>query len=109
LEEMSKVIFVLRRRRDMSRDECLRHWSGEQHTAIVSSIPGLRKWVQNHVVSAAGEPICDGVGELWFDSSETMQHALQSAEMGAAVEDAGRFLDMDRTGMVIVNERMPTS
>jgi hypothetical protein len=34
-----------------------------------------------------------------------MNEALNSPEMGAAVEDAKNFLDMDRTGMVIVEER----
>jgi uncharacterized protein (TIGR02118 family) len=61
--------------------------------------------VQNHVTSAPGEPICDGVGELWFDSDEAMQQALSSPEMGAAVEDAKRFLDMEKTGMIMVEEK----
>jgi uncharacterized protein (TIGR02118 family) len=102
---MSKVIFVLHRRPDLSLEHCLHQWSGEQHTAIVTALPGLRRWVQNHVLSAPGEPICDGVGELWFDSPEAMQDALQSPEMSAAVEDAQRFLDMDKTGMLIVEEK----
>jgi uncharacterized protein (TIGR02118 family) len=61
--------------------------------------------VQNHVVGAPGEPMCDGVGELWFDSDEAMTKALKSPEMAAAVEDAKNFLDMDRTGLIIVQEK----
>jgi uncharacterized protein (TIGR02118 family) len=61
--------------------------------------------VQNHVVGPPGEPTCDGVGELWFDSDEALTSALNSPEMAAAVEDAKRFLDMDRTGLVIVEEK----
>ena len=34
-----------------------------------------------------------------------MTGALNSAEMAAAVEDAKNFLDMKRTGMVIVREQ----
>jgi uncharacterized protein (TIGR02118 family) len=49
--------------------------------------------------------MCDGVGELWFDSDEAMTSALNSPEMAAAVEDAKGFLDMDRTGLVIVDEK----
>jgi len=33
---------------------------------------GLIKWVQNHVVSAPGEAVCDGIGELWFESDEAI-------------------------------------
>jgi uncharacterized protein (TIGR02118 family) len=102
---MSKVIFVLHRRSDMTRVQCLEQWSGQRHTSIVGKVPGLTKWLQNHVVSAPGEPICDGVGELWFQNDEVMEKALNSPEMGAAVGDAENFLDMDKTGMIIVEEK----
>ena len=65
----------------------------------------LSRWVQNNVVGPPGEPPCDGVGELWFDSDEAMTKALNSPEMGAAVEDAKNFLDMSRTGLIIVEEK----
>ena len=102
---MSKVIFVLYRRADLSREQMAEHWSGTPHTSIVNKLPGLTRWVQNHVTSAPGEPICDGIGELWFDSDEAMQQALSSPEMGAAVEDAKRFLDMEKTGLIMVEEK----
>jgi uncharacterized protein (TIGR02118 family) len=104
-QNMAKVIFVLRRKPGTTRQECSRTWAGEQHTSIVSKIPGLTRWVQNHVIAAPGEPVCDGIGELWFDSDEVMHAALASPQMAAAVQDATTFLDMDNTGLVIVEER----
>jgi uncharacterized protein (TIGR02118 family) len=100
---MAKLIFVVQRRADMTREQCQQAWAGEQHTSIVEKLPGLRAWRQNHVASAPGEPICDGIGELWFESHAAMEAALGSPEMAAAVEDAKSFLDMERTGMVIVS------
>jgi uncharacterized protein (TIGR02118 family) len=102
---MAKAIFVLKRRSDLTREQCLEYWSGEHHTSIVKKVPGLTKWVQNHVTSAPSEPVCDGVGELWFESDEAMEQALSSPEMGAAVEDATNFLDMEKTGLILVEER----
>jgi uncharacterized protein (TIGR02118 family) len=102
---MAKIMFILQRRRDQTREQCLQRWSGATHIGIVRKLPGLTKWVQNHVVSAPGEPACDGIGELWFESDEVMTEALNSAEMAAAIEDAKNFLDMERTGMVIVREQ----
>jgi hypothetical protein len=34
-----------------------------------------------------------------------MNAALASPEMGVAVDDAKNFLDMERTGLIIVDER----
>jgi uncharacterized protein (TIGR02118 family) len=102
---MSKVIFILQRKPGTTRDACLKYWEGKQHTSIVRTIPGVTRWVQNHVISASGEPTCDGVGELWFANDEAMQSALNSPAMAAAVEDAKNFLDMERTGLVIVEEK----
>ncbi len=102
---MAKVIFILHRRDGLSREQSAEQWCGARHTALVAKLPGLVKYVQNRVLSAPGEPICDGVGELWFASDAAMNVALKSPEMGAAVEDARAFLDMERTGLLIVEER----
>jgi uncharacterized protein (TIGR02118 family) len=102
---MPKVIFILQRKPGTTREACLKYWEGEQHTTVVRTIPGLAKWVQNHVISTPSEPACDGVGEMWFESDEVMQSALNSPAMAAAVEDAKNFLDMEKTGLVIVEEK----
>ena len=102
---MAKVIFVLQRRADLTREQCLAQWVGEQHVAIVRKVPGLTRWVQNHVNSATADPVCDGIGELWFPSGELMNAALSSPEMAEAVQDARRFLDIERTGLILVEEK----
>lgn len=51
---MSKVIFVLYRRADLTREQMAEHWNGQQHTSIVNKLPGLTRWMQNHVTSAPG-------------------------------------------------------
>jgi uncharacterized protein (TIGR02118 family) len=102
---MPKVIFILQRKPGTTREACLKYWEGEQHTSIVRTIPGLTRWVQNHVISAPGEPACDGVGELWFENDEALQCALKSSAMAAAVEDAKNFLDMEKTGLLIIDEK----
>ena len=100
-----KVLFVLFRRPDLAHEQALAEWSGSRHTSIVREVPGLRKWVQNHVVQVPTEAAADGIGELWFDTADAMDKAMNSAQMGAAVEDAKRFLDMERTYALVVNEK----
>ena len=101
---MPKMIFVLRRRADLTRETMVEQWSGEQHTSLVRKLPGLTRWVQNRVTSAQGEPDCDGIGELWFEGDGAMDGVLSSPEWTAAVEDAGRFLDLEKCGLLIVDE-----
>lgn len=103
---MAKVIFVLHRRPDLTAQQANEYWSGESHLSQIRKLPGLVRFVQNHVVSAPGEPVCDGIGELWFESDEAMERALSSPEMGAAVESAKNFLDMNKTGLIIVAEKV---
>ncbi len=102
---MAKIIFILQRRRDQTHDQCMQYWASPGHTSIVKKLPGVTKWVQNQVIGGPSESTYDGVGEIWFESDQAMQKALNSSEMAAAVEDAKNFLDMERTGMIIVEEK----
>lgn len=102
----AKVIFVIFRKGDLSREECLAQWTGDRHSTVVRKTPGLRRWVQNHVISEEREGAPDGIGELWFDNTGALEAAMGSAEMGSAVEDAKSFLDMERTYALIVEEKV---
>lgn len=100
-----KVIFVLFRRADVTHAQSLSEWSGERHTSIVKKVPGLKRWVQNHVDALPNEAAADGIGELWFETTAAMERAMNSPEMAAAVEDAKGFLDMSRSYALIVEEK----
>ena len=67
----------------------------------------MSRLVQNHVVPDPdqGEPFCDAVGEMWFESADAVPQALRSQELAAVVEDAQGFVDFERTGVVVVNEK----
>jgi len=101
---MTKVIYVLHRRPDMDRDEFRRYWR-DVHGPIAARMPGLRRYVQDHALPGVfGEPPCDGIAELWFDSEEAMQAALASPEGVATLADVPNFLDRDRIGEMVVEE-----
>ena len=104
---MNKVIFVLHRSEGITLEEFLREWSSERHASLVRAVPGLSQFVQNHVVPDPdqGEPFCDAVGELWFESADAVPQALQSQEFAAVVEDGQSFINFETTGMVVVTEK----
>jgi len=100
-----KVIFVLFRKDDLTHEQAVAEWSGARHVSMVKTIPGLKKWLQNYPVTVPNETAADGIGELWFESAEDMERAMSSPQMAAAVEDGKRFLDMQRTYALVVEER----
>jgi hypothetical protein len=54
----------------------------------------------------SSDAAADGIGELWFDSAAAMDKAMNSPQMAAAVEDANRFLDMEKTYALAVDEKI---
>ena len=102
----SEVVFVLFRRAELTHEQCLAAWNGEQHVAVVKKVPGLRRWVQDHVASLPHEGAADGIGELWFDDAATRKQAMESPQMAAAVEDAKRFLDMGKSYALMVDQHV---
>ena len=100
-----KVVFVLFRKQGLTHEESLAQWKGDQHTSIVRMVPGLKRWIQNHAITVPSESAADGIGELWFDSPAAMEQAMNSPQMASAVEDAKRFLDMERTYALVVDEK----
>jgi len=103
---MIKLLFISYRKEGLTHEECLREGGGEQHVTVVSKIPGLLRWKENHVNLMPHENAADVVAELWFESAESMQAAMETPEWHAAVEDAKRFLDMEKTYAMTVEEKV---
>lgn len=111
---MVKLVFTLRRRRDMTREEFQRYWR-EEHAPLVerhAETLRIRRYVQTHAreteldeplaTSREGEPgVYDGVAEVWWDSLEDLV-AAYSTEAGQTagaelLEDERRFIDLPRS------------
>ena len=103
---MIKLMFVSYRKPGLSHEECLAEGEGEQHQTVVKKVPGLIKWKENFVNQMPHENAADVIAELWFESPESFQVALASPEWAAAVEDSQRFLDMERTYAMTVDEKV---
>jgi uncharacterized protein (TIGR02118 family) len=111
---MVKLVFSLRRREGMTRDEFQRYWR-EQHAPLVkrhADALRIRRYVQVHgrdtdldeaVAQARGSEarFYDGVAELWWDSLEDLVAAFSSDAGQAAgqelLEDERRFIDLPRS------------
>jgi len=92
-----KLIFQLKRKAGWSLADARKYWL-EVHGPIVKKLPGLRRYVQSHLIDAAytyAEPKWEGVAQLWVDDAAAMQRLLDSKEFKeGAWPDGEKFLDL---------------
>lgn len=105
---MLKAVSFFKRKPGMPVEEFQAYWRG-RHPAAVVRLPGLRRYVQSHTRLSGyrkGEPICDGIAELWFEDSKAM-HALRGTKEIEAVEaDEAVFLDRSTMRMILTEEHV---
>ena len=99
---MYKVIWLVKFRKDMDRDEVLKWWRG-RHGDLAKATPGMIRYVQNHWASALdhrtqlevarAEPAFDGHAEHWFESREAYEAAIESDEWKKTQEDGPTGFD----------------
>ncbi len=117
---MIKLVFPLRRRSDMTREEFQTYWR-ETHAPLVTKhaeVLGIERYVQVHtrddavsqsIRAARGGPEpFDGVAEIWFASLDVIAEAGQrpgGAEAARAlVEDERNFIDLERSPVWLAEE-----
>jgi uncharacterized protein (TIGR02118 family) len=118
-----KLVFTIRRRPGMTREEFQRYWR-EEHARLVerhAEVLRIRRYVQTHtratdaddaIAGARGsEPgQYDGVAELWWDSVEDLL-AASSNEQGQAaaaalLEDERHFIDLPNSPIWLGEENV---
>jgi uncharacterized protein (TIGR02118 family) len=120
---MIKLVFSLRRKPGMTREEFQAYWRDE-HAPLVSrhaEALRIRRYVQTHAVSSevaaaqsaarGSEPdVYDGEAELWWDSLDDVIAAVSTpAGQQAAtelLEDERRFIDLEHSPMWIGAENV---
>ncbi|MXY53447.1 MAG: EthD family reductase [Gammaproteobacteria bacterium] len=96
---MLKQITWFRKRRDLSRTAFAQHWR-TRHAVIVSELPGIKRYVQNHVTAESNA--LDGVAEVWFDDIEAMRANVGRPELDRIRADEPNFLDTQSMGTLVV-------
>src|SRR5262244_256036 len=105
-DAMVKVITFLKRKVGMPVEEFQGYWR-EKHPTVVTRLPGVRRYVQSHTLPAeyaAGEPIYDGIAEVWADSTDALRAMTRSADHAAVQEDEARFIDRATMGVIITED-----
>ena len=104
---MVKFIVVLYRRPDISLDAFHAILRGP-HAQMAERLPGLRKYVQNHVAPdpSRAHPGWDAVIELYWDDWASMEAAWLTPEGRAATAHLAEFVDLERSTWSVVGEEI---
>jgi uncharacterized protein (TIGR02118 family) len=105
---MVKVVAMIKRKPGMSVED-FRHYWLTTHAGIVKRMPGLRRYVQSHTLLSGyrkGEPIFDGVVELWFDDTNALRTLSSTAEYAAVMADEANFIDPTKRRSIITDEHV---
>jgi uncharacterized protein (TIGR02118 family) len=106
---MVKLIYCISKKPDMSIEEFQCYWR-DVHAPIAARIPGLRRYVQCHVVpetyGGQNQPGFDGAAELWWDTMDDLRAAFGTPEVRAALEDEKNFIDHTRVASFITTENV---
>ncbi len=102
---MVKFMVVLYRRPDVSVEE-FRANLRQIHGPMSERIPGLRRYVQNHVAAdpSRAHPGWDAIVELSWDDWESMEAGWRSPEGVAATQHLEDFADLARSTWSVVEE-----
>lgn len=100
-----KFIVVLYRRPDVSLEQFQHILSGE-HAVLAERLPGLRRYVQNHVAADPKHkhPGWDAVVELSWDDWSSMEAAWATDEGKRATDHLADFVDLGRSTWSVVRE-----
>lgn len=100
---MIKSISLLTRKAGMTHAQFVEHWV-RVHAPLAHPVPGLRRYVQSHIVEERTRPDIpttdveiDGIAELWYDDREAMARAHASPQARALFADGALFIGRIKT------------
>ena len=105
---MVKALSFFKRKAGMPVDAFQEYWRA-RHPAVVLALPGVRRYVQSHTLPSGyrrGEPIYDGIAEVWFDDTTAMHALADTPEYAAVRADEARFIDGATMRLLITEERV---
>jgi uncharacterized protein (TIGR02118 family) len=105
---MVKGVWQLVIKPGMTLDDFRKYWL-EVHGPMALKMPGLRRYVQSHLVDEAylyAQPRFDGVAQLWFDSVEAFAAAFSSPAGSDLLADGRVFIDAPRMTFFMAQEHI---
>ena len=105
---MVKALSFFKRRSGMPVEAFQAYWRASHPQAVVR-LPGVRRYVQSHTLPGAyrrGEPVYDGIAEIWFDDTQAMRALAGTPAYAAVQADEAKFIERATMGLIITEEHV---
>jgi uncharacterized protein (TIGR02118 family) len=102
----TKLFILVKRREGLPLAE-FRQYSKYRHATLMSQVPGLRRYYQNHTRDGAygiGEAVLDCAYQLWFDDVDALREGMRSYEFQRALSDLATVTEPRYTHTLAVRE-----
>ena len=106
--DVVKAVSFFKRKPGMSVEAFQAYWR-TAHPDVVVKLPGIRRYVQSHTLPSGyrkGEPIYDGIAEVWFDDTRAMRALVGTAAYAAVQADEAKFIERSTMGLLVTEERV---
>lgn len=100
---MVKVIFLMRRKEEMSLED-FRKWLLDEHVVFARNLPGIKKYTANPLLKEDADALYDAITELYFESEAAMANAFATDAGEAAVDNVAAHCS--NTSRMICEEKL---
>jgi uncharacterized protein (TIGR02118 family) len=106
-----KILELMRRKDALTHEEFMQHWEEKHGPLVARVVPGITRYVQNHLISLDGgeEPPFDGVAEVWYDEQTSWQTLMDFylSDAGKVLrDDEEKFMDYNKSIALAVEEKV---
>jgi uncharacterized protein (TIGR02118 family) len=101
-----KLLIMVKRKAGMPLEE-FRQYMLDSHASKVMKLPGLRRYLQGHVLSSfytIGESILDCVSQLWFDDIQSLEKAYNSPQYKETMPDFKKIMEFKYVHTMVTEE-----
>ena len=103
---MFTVVWLVKKRADLTQEEFTRYWI-EEHTPLTAATPGMRAYRCYPMIANDGTaPAFDAIAFASFNDEAAWRVAEQSPELQAAIADAVNFQTVEQTQSFYAKEHI---
>lgn len=105
---MIKAIACFKRRAGMDVESFQDYWLN-RHSEVVCKLPGIKRYTQSHTLLGGyrkGEPVYDGVAEVWFENLAAMQALPGTEPHNNLLHDEAQFIEGSSMGILLTSEHV---